>query len=192
MKIGIDFDNTIVCYDSLFHIAATQKKLIPDSVSPLKNAIRNFLRTIGKEEEWTKLQGYVYGPGLDLALPYPSVDVFFAFCKEKQIPTYIISHKTRFPFLGPQYDLHASAKNWLAKQPFSEISSAFFEETLEGKLDRIREQECDLFIDDLPELLNEKTFPSHVQKVLFDPYGNHPGKGDYFHAKSWDDIIKLL
>ena len=192
MKIGIDFDNTIVCYDSIFHKAATQKKLIPDSVSPLKNAIRNFLRSIGKEEEWTQLQGYVYGPGLDLALPYPSVDAFFTLCKEKQIPTFIISHKTRFPFLGPPYDLHASAKSWLAKQQFSGIASAFFEETLQEKLQRIRAQQCDLFIDDLPELLKEESFPSHVQKVLFDPYGHHPEKGDYLYAKSWDDIIQIL
>lgn len=192
MKIGIDFDNTIVCYDNLFHRAATQKKLIPDSLSPLKNAIRNFLRSAGKEEEWTKLQGFVYGPGLDLALPYPSVDTFFSLCKGKQLPIFIISHKTRFPFLGPRYDLHASAKSWLAKQQFTEIASTFFEETLQDKLQRIRVQQCDLFIDDLPELLQEESFPSDVQKVLFDPYGNHAENGDYLYAKSWDDIIQIL
>lgn len=192
MKIGIDFDNTIVNYDGIFHKAAVQKKLVPHSLSPLKHAVRNFLRSIGKEEAWTELQGYVYGPGLDLALPYPSVDAFFTLCKEKQIPTSIISHKTRFPFLGPRHDLHTYAKSWLAKQPFGGIPSAFFEETLQAKLERIREEQCDLFIDDLPELLKETSFPSHVQKVLFDPYGHHSEKGDYFYAKSWDDIIQLL
>lgn len=191
IKIGIDFDNTIVCYDNVFHQAALQKKIIPQAVPTFKNAVRDFLRSTGKEDEWTRLQGYVYGAGMDLATSYTGVDAFFELCKKKRIPTCIISHKTQFPFLGPKYDLHASATSWLKHQTFSWVP-AFFEVSLEEKLKKISSQQCNVFIDDLPELLAEKKFPSNVQKVLFDPNGRYSQKGDYIYARSWDEIINKI
>jgi len=32
-----------------------------------------------------------------------------------QIPVFIVSHKTQFPYLGPKYDLHEAALAWLTK-----------------------------------------------------------------------------
>jgi len=29
MRIGVDFDNTVICYDKVFHAAAVEKGLIP-------------------------------------------------------------------------------------------------------------------------------------------------------------------
>jgi hypothetical protein len=64
--------------------------------------------------------------------------------------------------------------------------------TLEEKLKRIGLQECSVFIDDLPELLAEKAFPSNVQKILFDPHHLYSEKGDYFYAASWNEIARFL
>ncbi|HSX10426.1 MAG TPA: hypothetical protein VLF94_01735 [Chlamydiales bacterium] len=192
LRIGIDFDNTIACYDGVFHKAAVEKKLIPSSVAPSKGAVRDYLRSIGKEDAWTELQGYIYGARMDLARPYPHVDRFLALCHNKQIATSIISHKTLTPFLGPKYDLHKAAKTWIDEQRFPWTPTAFFELTLEEKLKRISLQGCTVFIDDLPEVLAEKHFPPAVQKVLFDPNRLYSPTGDYFYATSWDEIIQAL
>src|SRR5262249_32927807 len=109
MIVGVDFDNTIVCYDNLFHSAARERNLIPSDIPRNKTAIRDFLRKNGQEDQWTELQGYVYGDGMRDAEAFHGVAAFFTECKAAGIVTYIISHKTRYPFLGPKYDLHESS-----------------------------------------------------------------------------------
>ena len=62
MKIlGIDFDNTIVKYDNLFHKIALEKGLIDTSAGKRKKEIRDYLRSRNKGGEFTLLQGEVYG-----------------------------------------------------------------------------------------------------------------------------------
>lgn len=192
LRIGVDFDNTIVSYEGVFYRAALEKHLIPRELAPAKGAVRDYLRAQGKEKEWTELQGYIYGARMDLAHPYPGVDAFFSLCFKKHIPIFIISHKTLHPFLGPPYDLHKSADEWLQRQNFSWTPPTFFELTLEAKLQRIYQQECTIFIDDLPELLREKTFPANVQKILFDPHQLYSSSNDYHSAMNWDEICQIL
>ena len=191
LKIGIDFDNTIACYADAFYQAAIEKNLIPKDIEPSKAGVRDYLRLVNQEDEWTKLQGYIYGTRMDLATPFEGVDSFFSHCQEKQIVPYIISHKTKHPYLGPQYDLHEAAKGWLDKQAFSP-KEAFFELTLEDKLQRIGSLKCDYFIDDLPELLSEATFPAHVKKILFDPSGHFSNRPGIRRVSSWYEICDLI
>jgi len=35
-----------------------------------------------------------------------------------EIPVFIISHRTRHPFIGEPHDLHAAALSWLERQGF--------------------------------------------------------------------------
>ena len=42
--IGIDFDNTIVCYDDVFARVAVELGLVPPKVATSKTAIRDHLR----------------------------------------------------------------------------------------------------------------------------------------------------
>lgn len=191
MRIGIDFDNTIACYDGVFYQAALERELIPASLSSSKSHVRDYLRKMGREDEWTKLQGYIYGDRMDLANPYPGVSSFFHHCQASGVETVIVSHKTKHPYLGPKYDLHQAAKSWLETQDFAP-DRAFFELTLQEKLGRIGELHCDYFIDDLPELLAEKTFPSHVKKVLFDPTDSHPDTTGIMRVTSWRQILEVL
>ena len=191
MKIGIDFDNTIACYTGVFYQAALEWKLIPDSLGHSKGSVRDYLRSIGQEDEWTKLQGYVYGSRMDLAEPFPGVADFFKHCKAAGITTVIISHKTKHPYIGPKYDLHEAAKQWLSTQSFSP-HAAFFELTLKDKLSRIGSLKCDYFIDDLPELLAEPIFPNSVKKILFDPLDVHPDVADVIRVTSWKQISQVI
>ena len=69
--LGVDFDNTIVAYDLLFHRVARDEGLIPPELPALKSEVRNYLRARGKEDEWTRIQGLVYGSRILEAEPFP-------------------------------------------------------------------------------------------------------------------------
>lgn len=190
MRIGIDFDNTIVCYEGVFYLAAKEKGALPSHIPDSKDAIRDHFRSVQKEALWTEIQGYVYGSQMDLAKPFPDIDHFFDSCQNTKKEVFIISHKTRHPYLGPPYDLHQSALNWLQKRPFLVEIPTFFEPTLREKLERIQMLQCDVFIDDLPEVLLESRFPSGVKKILFDPLRRHPPHPAYLNFSSWKEISR--
>lgn len=192
MRIGVDFDNTVVSYEGLFYKAAVDQDLIPSSLAPSKGVIRDYLRKIGKEESWTKLQGTVYGTKMDLAFPYPGVLSFFSDCERRNIPLCIISHKTKTPFLGPAYNLHQSARKWIKDRPFSPFLPLFFELTLKEKLDRISQEKCTIFIDDLPEVLQHPDFPKGVEKILFDPHHLYSPIPNGAYADSWSEIKEII
>ena len=109
MRVGVDFDNTIVCYDDVFHRVAVEWGLIPAEIAASKGAVRDYLRAEGREDTWIEVQGYVYGNRFREAPPFPGVTEFFNRCEEQAVPISIISHRTRYPFAGPRYDLHEAA-----------------------------------------------------------------------------------
>ena len=70
MLIGLDFDNTIVCYDrAIAHLAETLPDL-PADLPRTKLTLRDFLRRSNREPEWTAFQGSIYGPGMTFADPF--------------------------------------------------------------------------------------------------------------------------
>ena len=77
MHIGVDFDNTVVCYDVLFHKVARERGIIPTDLPVSKSDVRNHLRRLNQEDAWTAMQGMVYGPRITEAAPYPGVIEFF-------------------------------------------------------------------------------------------------------------------
>ena len=179
MRIGIDFDNTIVSYDALFHKVALEQGLVPPETPVNKVAVRDHLRRIGQEDRWTEMQGYVYGARMDEALAYEGVIDFIRRAGTLGHQVIIISHKTRHPFLGPQYDLHTAARSWIEHhllwngQALLPDERIFFELTKQEKLARIAACGCDSFIDDLPEILLADGFPNQTARLLFDPEGHH-------------------
>lgn len=196
--IGIDFDNTIVRFDTLFHAAAVEQGLIPADVAPSKTSVRDYLRRDGREPAWTELQGYVYGVKIRDAEPFPGVLDFFARCRERGWTACVISHKTLHPFAGPQYDLHEAARTWLADRGFLKPEAGLtrdrihLELTKDAKLRRIGSAGCSWFIDDLPEFLAEPGFPAGVRRILFDPNGEYPGNAAFPRVASWEEIGRLI
>ncbi len=199
MRIGIDFDNTIVCYDGVFHRVALEQGLIPPSLPPSKGAVRDYLRTAGKEDAWTLLQGHVYGARMLEATVFPGVGDFLARAAERKHAVFIISHRTRRPYKGPPYDLHRSAREWLERNGFFDScrsglspDAVFFDCTKHDKLRRIASMDCTHFIDDLPELLGDPEFPEGVVRLLFDPNSTHGPADDFRRAASWQELEKEL
>lgn len=199
MVIGVDFDNTIVCYDRLFHRVAVENALIPAAVPADKESVRNYLREQDRENTWTELQGLVYGVRIREAEPFPGVREFFAECRRRDIPICIVSHKTRLPVRGPQVDLHDAARGWLEYQGFHDRREiglprdrVFFAETKQGKLQQIRAQACSHYIDDLPEFLSEPDFPVGVERILFDPWERSMGRVPFKCVSNWETARRCL
>ncbi len=197
MHIGLDFDNTIVSYDALFHKVALEGGWITNEVPVSKVSVRDHLHSKGQEPIWTEMQGYVYGARMDEAVAYPSVLQCLTWAREQRIPVSIVSHKTRHPFSGKQYDLHQSARHWIelyltdATGPLVIPECIYFEITKDSKVKRIADIGCTVYVDDLPEILLAPEFPPSTNKILFDPDHHHHAQ-DLSRASHWDDIHHRL
>jgi hypothetical protein len=191
IHIGIDFDNTIVSYDALFHRLATEQGLIPPALAPNKTAVRDYLRSIGQEAQWTALQGIAYGERMDGAAAFPGVFDFIRACLRDGARLSIISHRTQRPIVGEPVDLHAAARAWLDRNGVNDLvgpTNIHFELTRKEKVARLREAGCHYFIDDLPEFLSEFDFPPGVERVLFDPAGAHESDERWRKVSAWKDF----
>lgn len=194
MRIGIDFDNTIVCYDEVFHRLALERGLISQHLERTKQAVRDSLRSQGKERDWIELQGEVYGARMKEAEPFSGALEFIRQCNERGISYFIVSHKTEKPVAGQPYNLHMAARSWLASHgiPSTATDGVYFEDKRAEKLFRIKQLGCTDFIDDLPEFLTESQFPLGVQRLLFDPANTAPLDTRYQQFQSWRQISNTL
>lgn len=196
MRIGIDFDNTIACYDGVFRAAAIERGLVPPDIGPSKNAVRDLLNGTGRKDAFTELQGYVYGARMDLARPYPGAAEAIAALRRAGHALFVVSHKTRAPMRGPDYDLHAAARGFLEANglvgPAAFAADAIhFEVTKEAKIARATALGCDVFIDDLPEILRMGDFPATCRAILFDPERQWQAETFERH-ESWPSIAATL
>jgi len=183
MLIGLDFDNTIVCYDRAVKILAKKLKDIPPSIAITKPSLRDFLRSAGREDEWTELQSELYGPGMLYAEPYEGVVGSIKELKRHGHDLVIISHRTRYPYSGRRHNLHYHAKKWISKNLathdlFSDadrskkrFDTAHFLESKDLKLMMIKKLGCNIFVDDLLEILTHVDFPNETAPIHFAP--NH-------------------
>lgn len=197
--LGIDFDNTLVSYDGVFHRVAVDQGLITPDVGRGKDDVRKYLRAAGREDDWTALQGEVYGARMHLASLHDgaldTIRTLIAGGNEVRI----ISHKTKFPFRGPRHDLHEAARTFLAARGIAGGPGAllgpedvFFELTIEDKLARIAGEKCTAFVDDLPEIIEHPRFPRHVRPLLFDPQDAHQAHPHLACVRSWRDVPQAL
>lgn len=197
MRLGLDFDNTIVSYDALFHKVALEGGLVPRELPPTKLQVRDYLRSQGKEQTWIEMQGYVYGARMAEAEMYPGVERFLQWARAEQLPLCIVSHKTRHPFAGPKYDLHEASRAWVAQRlrdaggPLVADGAVFFELTKDDKFARIQALECEAFLDDLPEILAAPKFPRSTAPILFDPDNHHPHE-TLPRLRHWDELRPLV
>jgi hypothetical protein len=192
MIIGIDFDNTIVCYDHAFYRTAREQGLVPADTLPTKEQVRNYLRRAGQEEQWTELQGTVYGSRMDAVDTFAGAVDCIRSLIHQGTAVYIISHKTLHPYRGNRYNLHEAARNWLKTSGFLSdaglgMEQVFFELTKEEKLSRIGATGCTHFIDDLPEILLADGFPAGTAPILFAP-GAPTSDSELLTFASWQEI----
>lgn len=196
--IGIDFDNTLVSYDTLMHEVALDQGWISADTPKSKRHIRDSIRRLPDGDiQWQKVQGIVYGPRMQEANLIDGVTRFMLTCRQRRIETYIVSHKTQFAnYDDSRTPLRQAALQWMDAHRFfardglglSE-SHVQFESTRAAKVARIKQLGCTVFIDDLEETFNEPDFPSGVEKILFSP-GSSGFQAVHVHVKqSWQEIF---
>jgi hypothetical protein len=177
--IGLDFDNTIVTYDGLFHRLALECRLIGDDSISSKRGIRDAVRQRPDgERDWQRLQADAYGPRMAEAIMTPGVAAFLTACRTRQLPVHIISHRTERASLDSTgTNLRDAAFEWMAAHRFFEPtgfgldpSRVCFEATRAAKVARIGKVGCTHFVDDLEEVFAEPAFPREVTRVLFTPH----------------------
>lgn len=171
MKFGIDLDNTIVDYSDVFKKIAVGLVEFSGQEFTGKESLAAHLRSINREDLWTEIQGFVYGPMMtDAKISEGLVSVLANEVKASD-EIIIISHRTKFPSSGLDFDLHGGARDWINKNVISqpELSklnlSYYFETSIEDKIKRIQSTAVDIFIDDHLGILSHTLFPSKVAKI---------------------------
>ena len=196
MIVGFDFDNTIIDYNNLFGLVALEKNLILKPLAHDKNSVKQYLINANKEDEWTKLQGEVYGSRVLEANLYEGIIDIFKYLSNNSHKIYIVSHKTKFPYLGKKVDLHKSAlkfiiaNNILNKKDIKLTKDdIFFETSIKDKIERIENLKCDIFVDDLESILN--LLPDNIIKILFLPKSSAK-KSNYKVIKKWNELKNFI
>ena len=100
MLIGLDFDNTIACYNDVFTSEAKIKGLVNQEWEGSKQDLKLLLDTLEDGQTvWQTMQGQVYGPSMQKATIFPGVVRFLLRCKLEGHTVYIVSHKPNMAIL---------------------------------------------------------------------------------------------
>lgn len=197
MRIGIDFDNTIIDYGYIFAKQASRLGWLEAGVRETKQEVRDMIKKLPDGEiKWKKLQGLVYGKFIADASPFEGVVKFIQRCRSEEIDVFIVSHKTEYvEALEEKINLREAALNWLKIKGFLKSldeSRIFFEHPREDKLYRIGKLQCTHFIDDLEDVLLEPQFPENVVRILFSDQGRPAGDRSLTVCRHWGEVEALV
>jgi hypothetical protein len=194
VRIGLDFDNTLVRYDHVFALESKKLGVMPASWTGSKQELRDELRLLPDGEQlWQALQGRVYGSGMEQAVIFPGLASFLMRCSQRNDDLFIVSHKTEFGhFDSTRTPLRGAALAWMESKGFFEKNrfglakeNVFFTGTRSEKVEQIARLNLDIFVDDLEEIFAEEGFPP-IKKILFNV--KTEGQHHDFHCNNWPEI----
>lgn len=197
IRIAIDLDNTLICYDRVFIEVARDEGLVRPDFAGGKQAVRDAIRGLPQGERlWQQVQGQVYGKLIRRAEMYDGAEQFLRRCRREGAEIWIVSHKTQFNASDPDcVDLRKAALSWMEARGLFDDSGlglprerVFFEATREDKIARLVALRCTHAIDDLVEVFAHPAFPTGVRKLLFDP----SNATDNSSWSSWRDIEQSI
>lgn len=201
MRIGVDFDNTIVTYDAVFAAAAADLGCLPAGFAGTKQDVRaRVTAQPDGQARWMRLQGMVYGARMAEAEPAEGAfDVLAAF-RRNGADVFIVSHKTETGhFDEARVNLRDAARAWMEAGglfdpagPGIDPGHVFFEPDRAAKIARVAALECSHFIDDLPEVLADPQFPASVERILYAAGMAKPPAGPFRAFRTWKEIAGAL
>jgi hypothetical protein len=200
LRIGVDLDNTLVRYDHVFSQVADELDILRAPQPLSKVEIRATLREQGREAEWMRLQGQVYGQYMRLASPYAGVFDFLRRCQRACASVVIVSQRTLYGhFDQEQVNLREAALEWLEKLDFFSKDglgllreNVYFEADRDAKVARIAKLGLTYFIDDLPEVLEHPAFPKNVVRIHYAPGQSRERSQPFKTLPSWPDISREI
>jgi hypothetical protein len=172
MHIGIDIDNTIIDYHTLFFQGAkTYNLILPPNETHKIFVKKEIVKLPDGENKWTKLQGYIYGSQIEKAKLSNGFTAFLKVCKRKKVKISLISHKSKYTKRGRKINLHKKAmlflKNRNLLDTYIHKNNIYFGSSNREKIRIMRQLGCTHFIDDLLEIFTNKSFPANVVKILY-------------------------
>jgi len=197
LRIGVDFDNTLVRYDDLLYRLARERDFVPEGAPRSTRALRDAVRARpGGEIQWQRLQGLAYGPRIDQAAAIPGVTSFFRACAARGVVVSVVSHRTLYAAYDPTgTDLRQAALAWMDKHLFFASEGlglsrddVHFAASRREKVDTIRRLRCRVFIDDVDETFAEPGFPEDVDRFLFSPACAESTVPGVRSLASWEEL----
>jgi hypothetical protein len=170
LRIGLDFDNTVIRYDAVFHRLAIRRGWLPARPALTKERVKKLLlKEDGNDLRWQALQAKAYGEGIMGAVFFPGCREFLRHAKENGHEVFIVSHKSKSSHFDPSVKLREWSAKWLAKNARGVIpvKNVFFAATRDEKVKRIAGLDLDMFIDDLLPVLEHPDFPSATARIHF-------------------------
>jgi len=173
VRIGIDFDNTIINYHNVFHSLACEHGYLTEFVAKNKENVKQaILEKYGNDMPWQKLQSIAYGKAIFQAKAFEGALSVFQELKAQGHQLFIVSHKSETSHYDPTVQLRSFALQWLKSNNFVDEklidnSSLYFLETLDKKITTISELNLDIFIDDLDKVILHKHFPKTTIGIGF-------------------------
>ena len=191
MRIGFDFDNTIVYYDFVFTQIANKLNL--EYLDNPKNSIKNYYEVeLGQPNSWKKIQFMVYCELISKITPSEKFITFLNWLIENKHDIFIVSHKTQnIKINNKNLNLRHPAKKWIEKNiPIFNKERIFFESSAIAKIRKIQSLSLDFFVDDLITILNHQQFPLTTKKILFN--SKLYELNNIYIASNWDEVKSFI
>ena len=104
----------------------------------------------------------------------------------------IATKNSRLYINASQINLHNAAKKWIKNKNLCDLVSIdkkniFFLESKKEKIDKIKDLKCDIFIDDLENILIK--LPKNLKKIHFTIKND---KKNIIMMKRWSEIHQIL
>jgi hypothetical protein len=199
LRIGVDFDNTIIAYDHVFCTVGKRCGLLDPDFLGHKQAVRDAIRlSPAGELGWQRLQGHVYGKGLADATVVPGFEDFLRRCGRERCGVVVVSHKTEYGHFDPdRINLRTTARDWMAAKGLFvgehaiSPTDVYFESTRAEKVERIAALGLTHFIDDLEEVLTDPGFPPRIKRILL-AQTKHDTDAPYVSCPTWQAVEELV
>jgi hypothetical protein len=191
MRIGFDFDNTIVDYSSVFTQIANDLGLKYEN-NP-KNSIKYYFEAeMNNPSSWKEVQLEVYCKLINNIKPSDKLSDLISWLIEFNHDFFIVSHKTQtIKTHSSISDLRDPAIKWIENNlPYFNKERIFFESSVIEKVRKIKSLSLDFFVDDLLTILKHHQFPKETKKILLNNTTLKDKK--IYKASSWDEVKKII
>ena len=165
IKVGIDLDNTIINYENSFKKYLRANKIFLKTLN--KSKIKHITNNNSKFVNWTAAQEKIYGHYIVDAKPFKYFKEFEKFASKNKVKLFIISHKTKYSQFSKKYNLRRQASKWIKKNLNAKMYKISYVNTINEKIEVIKKNKLDYFIDDLIEIFLNKNFPRKTKKIFF-------------------------
>lgn len=192
LRIGLDFDNTVIRYDEVFRRLAARRGWLPRRPALSKEAVKaRLIAQDGHDRRWQALQAEAYGKEIMGARLFPGCLAFLRRAARAGHEVFVVSHKSKASHFDPSVKLRDWALRWLRRHGRGVLRPANvrFAGDRDAKVRQLAALRLDLFIDDLLPVLAHPGFPRRTARLHLCPNG---GRGGSARVSNWGQATAAL